>query len=140
MVEKLCSRLKESRTDSVAQKCSYCLTLLSHSEKTIRRLIEHTKEFGGKFQIPEVHGSFMQVVAKASKTTNNPLKLVLEELTAKVEECLRINENGEGDELPMPSQTQVKGKGKGKGRAGKGRRKKRRSYSDDSENEENSSN
>lgn len=137
MVEKLCSRLKESRTDAVAQKCAYCLTLLTHSEKTIRRLIEHMKDFKGKFQIPEVHGSFNQVIAKANKASaNTQMKAVMDELTAKVEECLRINEDGEEMPQTQPStqSSQAPGKGKGRGRA---KKKPRRSYSDESENEEN---
>lgn len=137
MVEKLCSRLKESRTDGVAQKCAHCLTLLTHSEKTIRRLIEHMKDFKGKFQIPEVHGSFNQVIAKANKASNTHMKAVMDELTAKVEECLRINEDGE--EMPMTqSSTQASQTTKGRGgRGGKGKKKPRRSYSDESEEEEN---
>lgn len=135
MVEKLCSRLKESRTDGVAQKCAYCLTLLTHSEKTVRRLIEHMKDFKGKFQIAEVHSSFNAVIAKASKAANNHMKVVVEELTAKVDECLRINEDGE--EMPMatqPAASQAKKKG---AKGGRGKKKARRSYSDESENEEN---
>lgn len=134
MLEKLCSRLKESRTDAVAQKCSYCLTLLTHTEKSLRRLIEHMKDFRGKFQIPDVHGSFTQLIAKAGKVNNNQLKVVIDELSAKVDECLRINEDGEEVEPPAHTQTQTQ---KGKG-AGRGRKKKiRRSLSDESENEEN---
>lgn len=136
MVEKLCSRLKESRTESVAQKCSYCLTLLTHSEKTVRRVIEHMKDFRGKFQIAEVHASFVQLVAKVSKTAHNPMKVVVEELSAKVDECLRINEDGEEVQPSQPA-SQAVGKGKGRGN-GRSKKKPRRSYSDDSENEENS--
>lgn len=138
MVEKLCSRLKESRTDGVAQKCAYCLTLLTHSEKTIRRLIEHMKDFKGKFQIPDVHGSFNQVIAKANKASNTHMKAVMDELTAKVEECLRINEDGE--EMPMTQQSaqaSQTAKGKGGRGGGRGKKKPRRSYSDESEDEEN---
>lgn len=133
MVDKLCTRLKESRTDSVAHKCSYCLTLLSHSEKTIRRIIDHAKDFRRQLQIPEVHGSFLQLIAKLSKAAN-PWKAAVEELNAKVTESLRINEDGEEvDPPPASQQTQSRAKGRG----GRGKKKIRRSYSDESEDEEN---
>lgn len=139
MVEKLCSRLKESRTDAVAQKCAYCLTLLTHSEKTVRRLIDHTKEFKGKFQVPEVHGSFTQLIAKASKVNSNPMKVALDELSAKVEECLRINEDGEEVTTATQPAASQANKGRGKGaaanRAGRKKHQKKQSYSDESEEE-----
>lgn len=130
MLEKLCSRLRESRTDGVAQKCAYCLTLLTHTEKSIRRLMEHMKDFKGKFQIPEVHGSFNTVIAKASKAGNNHMKVVMEELTAKVDECLKLNEGGE--EVQPPIQTATQGKKKGGANGGRGKKAARRSYSDES--------
>lgn len=133
MVEKLCSRLKESRTECQAQKCAYCLTLLTHSEKTIRRLIEHLKEFKGKFQITEVYHSFQQVINKTNKNTGKDLKTVIDELATKVEECLKLNSDGE--ERPATQSQKPVNKGKKKPQR---RGKPRRSLSDEEdENMEN---
>lgn len=136
MVEKLCLRLKESRTDTVARKCAYCLSMLTHSEKTVRRVTEHLKEFRGKLQIPEVHCSLAQMVTKLSKAANNPLKVVVDELSAKMEECMRFNEDGEempASQAPLAATASQTAKGKA-ARGGRGKKKQpRRSYSDESE-------
>lgn len=135
MVEKLCSRLKESRSDSVAQKCAHCLTLLTHSEKSIRRLIEHLKDLKGKFQIPEVYSAFNQVIAKTTKATGPTLKSVMDELTAKVEDCLKITDDGDEGSAPSTQTQRVQKSQKAKTKGGRAKKQQRISFSDESDTE-----
>lgn len=73
LVEKLCYRFKVTEQERQWSDIAYCLSLVTYTEKTIKKLIDNIALFKDKVQVQEVYDYFKQII-------NNTLKLAKEEL------------------------------------------------------------
>lgn len=88
LVEKLCKRFDDSDKPRVHQEIAFCLGALSHTDKSIRKLLELKKSYANKLGDEEVHGYF---IGLAQKTRRLPgakveLKSALDDLEAFLSE------------------------------------------------------
>ena len=67
MVEKLCVRFDTSDAVRHHRQVAFCLGSLSHTDKSVKKLIELYRTYGNKLGDDEVLGSFQALVAKARK-------------------------------------------------------------------------
>lgn len=95
LVDKLCARFRNTFSERQWRDIAYCLSLLNHSEKSIRKLLEHLNFYKDKVQYDEIYDCFKTIVNNANKQITKPeLKLLAKELETKLQECLRADENG----------------------------------------------
>lgn len=95
LVDKLCVRFRNTSTERQWRDVAYCLSLLNHSEKSIRKLLEHLNNYKDKVQFDEIYDCFKTIVSNANKHLNKPdLKLLAKELETRLQECLDVQENG----------------------------------------------
>lgn len=76
LVEKLCYRFKVTEQERQWSDIAYCLSLITYTEKTIKKLIDNIGLFKDKVQIQNVYDYFKQII-------NNTMKLAKEELKVK---------------------------------------------------------
>lgn len=127
LVEKLCGRFRNTNTERQWRDIAYCLSLLNHSEKTMRKLIDHLPNYKDKVQYDEIYECFRTIISNANKQVSKvELKNLAKDLDTKLTECLQVNENGnvtvngeanaaqDGDDAPMPSTSQPAKKDKKK--------------------------
>lgn len=93
LVEKLCYRFKVTEQERQWRDIAYCLSLLSYTEKTIKKLIEHIVLFKDKVQVDEVYNYFRHIISSTSKQAKPELKAVVQDFEMKLEECLSIDTN-----------------------------------------------
>lgn len=156
LVEKLCARFRNTNTERQWRDIAYCLSLLNHSEKSLRKLLEHLGNYKDKVQYDEIHECFKTIVSNANKQITKPeLKLLAKELETKIQECLNVNangahapnENGEdgddqsasqtSDSTPVPSQTKAKKGARDNKKRGKTAKQKRTArYADSDDDDE----
>lgn len=116
LLEKLCSRFRITNLERQWRDIAYCLSLLNHTERSLKKLIEFIPHYKDKIQFDEVYDCFKSIISNANKQINKPeLKNVAKELETKLQECLTVQENGEAsqnenqsDAEPAPSQPQLK--------------------------------
>lgn len=77
LVEKLCYRFKVTEQERQWRDIAYCLSLLSYTEKTIKKLIEHIVLFKDKVQVQEVYDFFRTIISNTSKLAKPELKVEL---------------------------------------------------------------
>lgn len=95
LVEKLCVRFRNTNSERQWRDIAYCLSLLNHSEKSMRKLLEHLNTYKDKVQYDEIYDCFRTIVSNANKQLTKPeLKLLAKELETKLQECLNVLENG----------------------------------------------
>lgn len=95
LVEKLCVRFRNTNKERQWRDVAYCLSLLNHSEKTMRKLIEHIPAYKDKIQYDEIYDSFKTIISNANKQiTKIELKNLAKELDTKLQECLDVDQNG----------------------------------------------
>lgn len=87
LVEKLCHRFQATRTRRQWQDLALCLSFLSYSEKSVRRLQENFSLFADKLADEKVYQCFSSIVAKAKKLTKSDVKVQVEELGTLIDEC-----------------------------------------------------
>lgn len=87
LVEKLCHRFSATRVKRQWQDLAFCLSLLSYSEKSIRRLQENFTCFADKLSDEQVYQSFMAIIAKVRKFCKPEVKAQVDELEALINEC-----------------------------------------------------
>lgn len=75
LVEKLCYRFKVTEQERQWRDISFCLSLLTYTEKTIKKLIEHIVLFKDKVQVPEVYEFFKTIINNTSKLAKPDLKV-----------------------------------------------------------------
>lgn len=68
LIEKLCFRFRITNQERQWRDIAFCLSLLTYTEKTIKKLMENIRFFKDKVQVEEVYNSFKQII-------NNTLKL-----------------------------------------------------------------
>lgn len=126
LVEKLCGRFRNTNTERQWRDIAYCLSLLNHTEKTMKKLLDHLPNYKDKVQYDEIYDLFKTIISHANKQITKPeLKILAKELDSKINACLEVNENGdvnidategEGDtdESPVPSTSKATKKDKKK--------------------------
>lgn len=75
LVEKLCYRFKVTEQERQWRDISFCLSLLTYTEKTIKKLIEHIILFKDKVQVQEVYDFFKAIISNTSKLAKPDLKV-----------------------------------------------------------------
>ena len=96
LVEKLCLRFRVTNNERQWRDVAYCLSLLSYNEKTIKKLIDNIHCFKDKVQIEEIYDAFKTIISSTNKLAKPELKAIVTELENRIEECLAVNEEGEG--------------------------------------------
>lgn len=96
LVEKLCGRFRNTNTERQWRDIAFCLSLLNHSEKTMKKLIDHLPNYKDKVQYDEIYDCFKTIISNANKQISKPeLKNLAKDLDTKITACLQVNENGE---------------------------------------------
>lgn len=110
LVDKLCFRFKITTEERQWRDAVFCLGLLTHTDKTIRKLIEHIPLFKDKVQIDEVYNGFKYIIKTTSSkiAPNQPkdIKDLLNEFETKLNECLEVvdrNTESANDEENQPT-------------------------------------
>jgi len=75
LVDKLCYRFKMTEQERQWRDIAFCLSLLSYTEKTIKKLIENIGFFKDKVQIQEVYDFFRQIITNTLKLAKPELKV-----------------------------------------------------------------
>lgn len=70
LVDKLCYRFKITEQERQWRDIAFCLSLLSYTEKTIKKLIENIQLFKDKVQVQEVYDYFKNIIQNTLKSTN----------------------------------------------------------------------
>lgn len=145
LVDKLCLRFKVTSIERQWRDIAYCLSLLRHTEKTLKKLIDHIPQFKDKIQSDEVMDCFKTIITNANKQVTKPqLKIIAKELDLKLQECLSVGTDaakqtqGDSDQAGADaSPPPVKGKKRGQKVVAKPRRRNNRyASSDDSDFDE----
>lgn len=75
LVEKLCFRFKVTEQERQWRDIAYCLSLLTYTEKTIKKLIDNIVLFKDKVQVQEVYDYFKQIISNTLKLAKPELKV-----------------------------------------------------------------
>lgn len=87
LVEKLCHRFSATRTRRQWQDLALCLSLLSYSDKSVRKLQENFSLFADKLADEQVYQSFSVIITKARKLSKAEMKVQVDELSSLIDEC-----------------------------------------------------
>lgn len=68
LVEKLCYRFNITYQERQWRDISFCLSLLTYTEKMIKKLIDSISHFKDKVQVQEVYDYFKQIITNTSKS------------------------------------------------------------------------
>ncbi|KAG8231655.1 hypothetical protein J437_LFUL018115 [Ladona fulva] len=81
---------------------AFCLSLLPfNSERSIRRLLSHLPCYADKIaKEPQVYNYFLSIVANTRKASKAEMKVSLDELEQKIEECVKTAD--EDGNVPLP--------------------------------------
>ena len=98
MTEKLCGRFDHSDAEQHHRNVAFCLASLSHTEKSVRKLLEGQKKFATRLGDAEVSAHFGALVAKGRKFAKPELKAALDELEVLVRKATgESSADGEAD-------------------------------------------
>jgi condensin complex subunit 1 len=75
LVEKLCYRFKITEEERQWRDISFCLSLLTYTEKTIKKLSDNIVMFKDKVQVQEVYDYFRIIITDTSKLAKPELKV-----------------------------------------------------------------
>jgi len=76
IIEKLCSRFKNTTNERQWRDIAYCLSLLSYkSDKSIKKLFEQIKTYQDKLHEQVVYKSFLDIISKSKKTSKKRNKI-----------------------------------------------------------------
>jgi condensin complex subunit 1 len=75
LVEKLCYRFKVTEQERQWRDIAFCLSLLSYTEKTIKKLADNIVMFKDKVQVQEVYEYFRTIITDTSKLAKPELKV-----------------------------------------------------------------
>eukprot|EP01116_Phalansterium_solitarium_P025583 TRINITY_DN985_c0_g1_i5.p1 TRINITY_DN985_c0_g1~~TRINITY_DN985_c0_g1_i5.p1 ORF type:complete len:1640 (+),score=672.83 TRINITY_DN985_c0_g1_i5:197-5116(+) len=84
LVDKLCHRFEQTAELAQWRNIAYCLSLLSYSDKVLRRLNEHAKLWSDKLSDAAVKAAFDAIASKARKFAKPEMKEPLAEFDAKL--------------------------------------------------------
>lgn len=96
LVEKLCLRFRVTQEKRQWRDIAFCLSLLTYTEKTIKKLIEHIPNFRDKVQEDEVYDSFKAIIATTNKTAKPEFKVIVADFETKLADCLRVRDDVSG--------------------------------------------
>ncbi|ROT63466.1 hypothetical protein C7M84_018678 [Penaeus vannamei] len=109
LVEKLCHRFQATVTTRQWRDISYCLSLFTYNEKSIRKLTENFSCYADKLYEPEVYEFFLGILASARKLVKPEVKVLIEELEGRMQES---HEKGVEDENVLNKAANAKTKAK----------------------------
>lgn len=146
LVEKLCHRYRATRVDRQWRDLSYCLSMLSYSEKSIAKLHENFMCFADKLADDEVYNCFCTIINKSRSFARPEAKTLIDELESRMENCHKkgLNEDELIERAGASPVAKTKGKtprkpvkppAAQKAKPKKGRRKVDSSDEDESENQ-----
>lgn len=92
LVEKLCLRFKVTKEERQWRDIGYCLSLLSYTEKTIKKLIENIPCFKDKVQIDEVYDCFKSIISSTLKFAKPEVKSITLDFQKRIESCFTIKD------------------------------------------------
>ncbi|CAH1774609.1 unnamed protein product [Owenia fusiformis] len=141
LVEKLCHRFRATRVDRQWRDLSFCLSMLSYNERSIRKLQENFACFGDKLADDEVYNCFMIVINGAKKFAKTEIKAMVDEFEERVTKC---HNKGMDDEEATQKASKASNAAKNRrktptktpGRKAKGKTPARRKATVDTESEE----
>ncbi|XP_041377786.1 condensin complex subunit 1-like [Gigantopelta aegis] len=87
LVEKLCHRFRATRIERQWRDLSYCLSMLSYNEKSLRKLQENFACFSDKLHDNRVYSCFTSIVKKSCSFTKPETKTLLDELEERLTQC-----------------------------------------------------
>lgn len=94
LVEKLCGRFRTTNTERQWRDVAFCLSLLNHSEKTMKKLLQHLPNYKDKIPYDGIYDRFKVITANVNKQMLKPeLKNLAKELDAKLGKCLKHGRN-----------------------------------------------
>ncbi|KAL4220856.1 meiotic chromosome condensation [Mactra antiquata] len=111
LVEKLCHRYRATRVDRQWRDLSFCLSMLSFSEKSIAKLHENFMCFADKLADEEVYSCFTSIIGKSRNFAKPEAKTLIDELENRIESCHKKGLN-EDDILERAGKSPVASKGK----------------------------
>ena len=76
LVDKLCYRFKITEQERQWRDIAFCLSLLSYTEKTIKKLLENIPLFKDKVQVQEVYDFFRNIITGTLKQAKPELKVM----------------------------------------------------------------
>lgn len=76
LVDKLCYRFKITEQERQWRDIAFCLSLLSYTEKTIKKLVENIPLFKDKVQVQEVYDFFRNIITSSLKQAKPELKVM----------------------------------------------------------------
>lgn len=141
LVEKLCLRFRCTTEERQWRDIAFCLSLLTYTEKTIKKLIDSIRDFKDKVQVDEVMDYFKQIITQTSKTAKPELKALLTDFELRLNDCLAVKDDNVeegGDNAGSSNVLQKKSNKGGQRRGGRKARGGRRNQRSDSESESNS--
>lgn len=114
-VEKLCGRFRNTNTERQWRDIAYCLSMLNHSEKTMKKLLDHFQNYKDKVQYDEIYDCFKTIISNANKQISKPeLKNLAKELDTRIQAALQVDgdvsigkdtaQNPEDPDAPSASQ------------------------------------
>ena len=76
---------------------AYCLTLLSYTDKPVKKLVERFKLYQNLLIHNEIYECFLATIAKMKKTARVELRSIVDELEAKIEawHSAEVQEDGQ---------------------------------------------
>ena len=121
LVEKMCYRFRTTQETRQWRYFAHCLSLLTYSDKAIKKLSAQVACFQDTLGDEHVYSSFIEIMTKAKKFSTADMKEAVAELEAKLEEI--HNKGQEDDEANAKAEkasrrvAAVKGKARGGGKA-----------------------
>ncbi|XP_053379231.1 condensin complex subunit 1-like [Mercenaria mercenaria] len=111
LVEKLCHRYRATRVDRQWRDLSFCLSMLSYSEKSIAKLHENFMCFADKLADEEVYNCFCTIISKSRSFAKPEAKTLIDELEHRLESCHKKGLN-EDELVERAGASPIKHKGK----------------------------
>lgn len=94
LVEKLCGRFRTTNAERQWRDVAFCLSLLNHSEKTMKKLLQHLPNYKDKIPYDGVYECFKTIITNAKKhIQKTELKNLAKELDTKLNKCLKNGGN-----------------------------------------------
>eukprot|EP01127_Copromyxa_protea_P011016 TRINITY_DN2736_c2_g1_i1.p1 TRINITY_DN2736_c2_g1~~TRINITY_DN2736_c2_g1_i1.p1 ORF type:complete len:1452 (+),score=318.59 TRINITY_DN2736_c2_g1_i1:57-4412(+) len=127
LVGKLCARFKETTDAFLWRNIVHCLSLLTLSDKSCKKLADSFKEFKESLIDRVVHDTFLALITKVKKKVKTETKTILDELEAQMnqyrenidEKDIEAHDQGLATQKPVEEEEEEAPVNKGRGRAGK---------------------
>lgn len=120
LIEKLCLRFRMSNDERQWRDIAYCLSLLSYSEKSMKKLIDNIQCFKEKVQNDEVYECFKTIISNSLKLAKPELKAIVQDFETKLQNCFNYQQADDDTvaaevnrsliEMPPPKRIPKRGK------------------------------